>query len=259
MAQRLEPDLAKSYSPNPLIARLGAFTRLSADDRHEIELASQRSVRTVAARRDLIREGEAPRFVYLVLEGWACRYKSLPDGRRQIVSFFLPGDICDLHIYVLRRMDHSVGAITPLKVAEVRREDFQALVKARPRLLQAMWWGELVGTAIQREWTLSLGQRSAFERVGHLFCELFLRLQCVGLTRGDSCEFPMTQLDIAEATGLTSVHVNRTLQEMRREGLIELHGRRLTIPDLERLKATSLFTANYLHLEHEGRALDAVD
>jgi CRP-like cAMP-binding protein len=242
----------------PLTQKLEAFVRLSQDDRAALERLG-RNQREIAARRDLIREGDSPRFVHLVLDGWACRYKTLPDGRRQIISFFLPGDYCDLNVYVLKEMDHSVGAITKLRIADIPREDMDALTGSHPRITQALWWHELVAAAVQREWTLNLGQRSAYERLSHLLVELFLRLQTVGLTRGDSCDFPLTQNDMADATGLTAVHVNRTLQELRRAQLIVLQGRTLTIPDMAALQSAALFNSNYLHLDREGRALDAND
>ncbi|HEX8842043.1 MAG TPA: helix-turn-helix domain-containing protein, partial [Sphingomicrobium sp.] len=127
----------------------------------------------------------------------------------------------------------------------------------RPRITQALWWHELVTTAIQREWTVNLGQRSAYERLGHLLVELYLRLKTVGRAQDGRCDFPLTQNDLADATGLTAVHVNRTLQELRRDGLIELERKQLRILDLERLKDVSMFNPNYLHLEREGRHLDA--
>lgn len=244
---------------SPLALRLEAYTKLSQDDRASVDRLSRKGQREIGARRDLIREGDQPKSIFLVLDGWACRYKQLPDGRRQVVGLFLPGDICDLNVYILKEMDHSIGAITPLKVAEVPRDEFEQLMLEHPRVTQALFWDELVTVSIQREWTLNLGQRTAYERISHLFVELFLRLQTVGLTQANSCDFPLTQVDIADATGLTAVHVNRTLQELRKEGLIELQGRKLTIPDLQALKNAALFNANYLHLEHEGAHLDAND
>ena len=239
-----------------LALRLDAFTRLSSDDKAAISKISNTS-RVIAPRRDLIREGENPKFAHLMLDGWACRYKTLPDGRRQIVAFFVPGDFCDLNVYVLRQMDHSVGAITRLSVADISREDMDRLTARYPRVAQALWWETLVNAAIQREWTLSVGQRTAYERIAHLLAELFLRLRTVKMTSGTSCDFPLTQNDLADATGLTAVHVNRTLQELRRDGLIELERRRLTILDMQRLMEAAMFNANYLHLDHEGRHLDA--
>ena len=224
-----------------------------------LERLTRKNVRDVPARRDIVREGEKPRAVNVVLEGWACRYKQLPDGRRQVVSFFLPGDLCDANIFILKEMDHSIGAITAVRYAEILPADFEDLMAQSPRVTQALWWHELVTAAVQREWTTNVGQRTAFERIAHLFCELFLKLQQVGRTNGTSCDFPLTQIDIADATGLTSVHVNRTLQELRREGLIELANKRLTIPDLAALMNVAMFNPNYLHLDHEGAHLDAND
>lgn len=172
----------------PLILRLEAFTELGQNDRSALERMSPRT-REVPPRRDLIREGDRPKHVFLMLEGWACRYKTLPDGRRQIVSFFVPGDICDMHIYVLKEMDHSVAAVTPLKVAEAGRDEFEALMASHPRILQALYWDALVAASIQREWTLNVGQRTAYERLAHLLCELFLRLEAVGHAKDSSCHF----------------------------------------------------------------------
>ena len=243
-------------SESPVASRLQAFTRLSADDRAALAQVS-RNVRFVEPRRDLVSEGDRPRFVHLVLDGWGSRYKSLPDGKRQIVGLFVPGDFCDVNVYILRHMDHSIGAITRLKVAMITPDEMHALTEGRPRITQALWWHELVTTAIQREWTVNLGQRSAYERLGHLLVELYLRLKTVGRAEDGRCDFPLTQNDLADATGLTAVHVNRTLQELRRDGFIELERKQLRILDLERLKDVSMFNANYLHLEHEGRHLDA--
>jgi CRP-like cAMP-binding protein len=247
------------YVVGTLELHLDAYAKLSSHDRRLLDRLLSRNVRRVEARRDLIREGEKPRGVNVVLEGWGCRYKQLPDGRRQIVSFFLPGDLCDANVFILREMDHSVAAITPLKYAEIAPADFEELMAASPRITQALWWHELVVAAVQREWTTNVGQRTAYERIAHLFCELFIRLRIVGLTDDNSCDFPPTQLDLADATGLTSVHVNRTIQELRRDGLIELHDRKLIIPNLRALKNAAMFNPNYLHLDHEGAHLDAHD
>jgi CRP-like cAMP-binding protein len=136
-------------------------------------------------------------------------------------------------------------------------EEMNALTTDRPRITQALWWHELVTAAIQREWTLNLGQRSAYERIAHLLIELYLRLNNVGRAHNGRCDFPLTQNDLADATGLTSVHVNRTLQELRRDNLIELERRQLQILDMPGLMDAAMFNPNYLHLDHEGRHLDA--
>lgn len=242
---------------NPLARKLERFTKLSEDDREALDAMAAHKVRRREARRDIIREGESPTHLNLILSGWACRYKALADGRRQIVAFFMPGDICDLHVYVLREMDHSIGAITPVTYAEVPRSVFEETTEGRPRLMQAMWWDSLVTAAIQREWTTDIGQRSAIERLGHLFLELFHRQESVGLTRGNECDLPLTQIELADAMGMTPVHVNRMLQELRGLGLIELTGKHLVVPDREGLTRLAQFNPNYLHLQGEGRHLDA--
>jgi CRP-like cAMP-binding protein len=246
----------KIGSGHAVASKIEAFTKLSADDRQALNAVSQ-NVRYVDSRRDLIAEGDKPKYVHLILDGWGARYKTLPDGKRQIVSLFLPGDFCDVNVYIMKQMDHSIGAITRLKVAMITPDEMSRLTHERPRVTQALWWHELVTTAIQREWTLNLGQRTAYERLGHLLVELYLRLRTVGLASNGRCDFPLTQNDLGDATGLTPVHVNRTLQELRRDGLIELERRHLHILDIERLKSVSMFNPNYLHLDHEGRHLDA--
>lgn len=239
-----------------VVSKLEAFTKLSADDKAALARVS-RNVRYVDARRDLVSEGDKPRHVHLVLDGWAARYKTLPDGKRQIVGIFVPGDFCDVNVYILKYVDQSIGAITRLKVAQITPEEMNALTSERPRITQALWWHELVAASIQREWTVNFGQRSAYERLAHLLIELYLRLKTVGRARDGRCDFPMTQNDLADATGLTAVHVNRTLQELRRDRLIELERKQLHILDLPRMIDVAMFNANYLHLDHEGRHLDA--
>lgn len=234
-----------------LTYRLEVISRLSPDERAAIE-ALGRNHREVPPRRDVIREGECPHAVQLVLGGWGCRYKALPDGRRQIVGFIIPGDLCDLNVYILRQMDHSIGAITRMRIAEITREDMDTLAAEHPRATEALWREQLVTESIQREWTLNIGQRNAHERIAHLLVETFIRLQTAGLTDQERCDLPLTQSDLADACGLTAIHVNRTLQELRREGLIELEQKRLRIPDLGGLMEVAMFNPKYLHLDDDG-------
>ena len=238
-----------------IAAKFESFARLSVDDRAALA-GIVSGVRIVEARQDLISEGERPKHVHLVLDGWACRYKQLPDGRRQVVNFLIVGDFCDLNMHILEAMDHSVGAITRLKVAVIAPEEMDALTAGRTGITRALWWHELVTAAIEREWTLNLGQRGAYERLGHLLVELYVRLRIVGCAHNGRCDLPLTQNDLADATGLTSVHVNRTLQDMRRDGLIELARKQLQILDLPRLMEVSTFNPYYLHLDREERNFD---
>ena len=242
--------------PNALTRRLEEYTPLTDADRDELARLCAQSTHTIQAKHDLIREGDTPRSIFVILDGWACHYRSLENGRRQIVDFAIPGDLCDLNLFVLDRMDHSIGAVTRLKVAEVGREVFRRVVTNFPNITTALWWVELVSKSIHREWIVNVGQRSARQRIAHLFCEMYLRLESVGLTEGFSCDFPLTQNEIAETTGLTSVHVNRSVQELRREGLIEFERRRLTIPDMLALQGAGLFNPDYLHIKRLNRHTD---
>lgn len=187
--------------PLSLIRKLELFTKLSASDRDALSRIATDRVRHYAPREDLVREGEPPDAMYIMLDGWACRYKFLEDGRRQIVAFFLPGDVCDFNVFILKEMDHSIAAINQVRVGEVARDSFQDMIDLHPRVTQAFWWETLVNASIQREWTVNLGQRDAIERMAHLLCEVFLRLRGAGRTRGNACEFPITQADLADATG----------------------------------------------------------
>ena len=242
--------------PNALTRRLEEYTPLTDADRAELQRLCTQSTHTIQAKRDLMREGDAPRSFYVILEGWACHYRSLENGRRQIVDYAIPGDLCDLNLFILDKMDHSIGTLTKLKVAEVGREVLHGVVTNFPNITTALWWVELVSKSIHREWIVNVGQRSARERIAHLFCEMFLRLESVGLTDGFSCDFPLTQNDIADTTGLTAVHVNRTIQELRKANLIILERTRLTIPDMLALQGAGLFNPNYLHIRRLNRHTD---
>lgn len=244
---------------NPLVQKLRRFTRLSSSDEEALDAATRSNVSSLGAREDIIGEGDAPAHVNLILSGWACRYKQLADGRRQITAFFVPGDLCDLRIFILKAMDHSIGTLTPVTFARLSRDAILELSDAHPRLSRALWWSGLVSEAIEREWIVNLGQRRATERCAHLMCELYLRLETVGLVNGQAFEWPLTQTELGEAAGLSTVHINRTLQELRASQLIELRGKTLRILDFERLKAAASFSSNYLHLGHEGQQFDAND
>ncbi|UYV15755.1 Crp/Fnr family transcriptional regulator [Porphyrobacter sp. ULC335] len=230
-----------------LFRLLGRYMPLNEADREALSSLEMGPICTREARSDIASEGENPTAVRLLVSGWACRYKDLPDGRRQIVGFFLPGDFCDLNIYILSELDHSIGALTNVRYYDIQPHQFQEVLDERPHLLRALLWHEMVSAGIQREWLLSIGQRSPMERLAHLFVELYYRLQTVGLATGLSFDLPITQNHLAEANGLSLVHLNRTLQEMRREELIELSDKQLRIVDLDRLKRVAMFNSNYLH------------
>ena len=241
-------DPADACRPgNPLEAKLETVANLAADDRDALADLCM-DARDLAPRRNIIREGDKPDHVHLVIEGWAARYKLLPDGSRQITAFLIPGDFCDLHVTILGEMDHSISTLTRSKVAFIPRGKMDELTD-RPRLAKALWWATLVDEAVLRAWLVNVGRRDAFEAIGHLMCELYVRMKNVGLVTDHSFELPLTQEELADALGLTPVHVNRVLQRMRSEGLIVLKRGALEILDYARLVDASGFNANYLHIE----------
>jgi CRP-like cAMP-binding protein len=237
-----------SGQESPVVRRLDALRRLSEAGVAAIKAAVRERVARAAAGEDLACEGDRSDSVRIFLSGWAFRYKALEDGRRQIVSFILPGDTCDAHVYLLSTLDHSIATLTPVTYCELDQAAFERLLSVDRSLAEAFHCETLAGRAIQREWAINLGRRDALERVAHVVCELFERLRVVGLVDGNSFAFPITQMDLADATGLSTVHLNRTLQELRAAGLITLRDRSLTILDFQALATTAMFSPNYLHL-----------
>jgi CRP-like cAMP-binding protein len=242
--------------PNALVRKLESFAQLSEADKRVLNDVIQRNAREVGPRTDLIREGDKPEGVHLILEGFACRYKILPDGTRQIMAYMIPGDFCDLHIFILREMDHSVATLSHCREVEIPRATIIELTEDHPRIARAFWWATLVDEAILRQWLISLGRRDAGKRLAHLICELLLRLQLVGLVSGYTFELPLTQEELADTLGMSGVHLNRMLQDLRRSGMIELQDHSLVVLDRVRLQEYAGFDPNYLHLrEREGPAL----
>lgn len=230
-----------------LIAKLNAYTRTSSGSEDAINEMASRRIVSLDRGQDIISEGEEPRTVNLLISGWACRYKMMEDGRRQVLAFFVPGDLADLHVYILKAIDHSISAITPIKYARLAPKEFEDLSDGHPKLLRALWWESLVTDSIQREWLVSVGQRDALESVAHLACELFARLKTVGLVDGNQCDFPLTQLDMADALGMTQPHVSRTITQLNKTGFVTLKRGRLEVRDLVKLQQLAAFNPNYLH------------
>ncbi len=231
---------------NVLARKLELFGELPPSDRELLdEIVS--APRQVEADTDLIREGERPNHVHVVIQGLACRYQMLEDGKRQITAFLLPGDFCDLHVFILKAMDHNIATLTESSVAIVPRTKVLELTE-RPALARALWWATLVDEATLRATVVNIGRREAEERVAHLFCELHLRLQAVGLADGGTFELPLTQAELADAMGISAVHANRMLQSLRQRHLIRVSTKSVTILDVPRLRELSGFDPNYLHL-----------
>lgn len=210
-------------------------------------------VREYRADQTVVRRNRELSESLLLLNGWMARTKDLADGGRQISELQFSGDFTDLHGFTLKRLDHNVVTITPCRIGVVPHERIRALIERFPHLGRVYWLMTNLDAAIHREWTVSLGRRSALARMAHLFCEILVRLGVSGLAENDSYEFPLTQQELGECLGLTAVHVNRTLQELRRRDLIEVENRRARILDLPRLKSAGEFDPYYLYLEKQPR------
>jgi len=234
---------------NALVKKLEGYVSLDAEDKHLLN-SVLKEPRTVPAHVDLATEGDKPVFVHLILEGFACRYKFTAEGNRQIMAFLLPGDFCDLHVFVLKKMDHSIATISKCIVVDIPCEDILKLLE-RPRVSLALWCAALVDAAVLREWLVNVGQRHAAQRLAHVLCELLLRLRIVGLA-DKGFELPISQIDLADTIGTSPVHLNRVLQELRRANLIAWNGDNLAIKDIDALMKFSGFNPNYLHIGKDG-------
>lgn len=210
-------------------------------------------VRGVEANAAIVPEGPRGANLHVVLDGWAARCKMLENGARQIPALLLPGDICDLDALHLDRLNWATLAVTRCTVAAVPREGLLTLMDRYPGLREGVYRIAAVENALGTEWTVCLGRRSARERLAHLLCELLARLQAVRAAGDSGFTLPLTQEEIADVLGLTAVHVNRMLQTLRGEGLVQLRGRRLHVPDTEALRRLAGFDGRYLHLPSEGR------
>ena len=241
------------HSQNPLVRKLEGFACLSDANRTALESLSA-PVETVPAHTDLVREGDKPKGILLVLEGMAYRYKIRANGARQIVAYLVPGDMGDLDVALLDRMDHSIGTFSSCKLVWIKPEVLAGIQQDHPDIARGFRMSTLVDEATLREWVLNVGSRSSIERLAHLFSELLLRLQVVGRANEDSYELPIRQGELADTTGISNVHVNRSLMELRRQGLITLEGRTLRILDVPALRALAGFKANYLHLGERSAA-----
>lgn len=240
---------------NPWRMKMEQFTRFSPQEIATLDdLVSRRTLQHEQGE-DIIAEGFHSPDCHVVLAGLACRYKVMPDGGRQIMAFLVPGDLCDAEIFILKAMDHGVAAMTPSKTALVSSKIMKEMLRGPGCLGEALWWGTMTDLGVLRERIIDHGRRDARERVAHLFYEMLVRYRMIGEAKDDAFDFPITQTDLADATGLTSVHVNRTLKQLRTEGVLEFRNKRVVVLDAERLKAVAGFDASYLHLDraHDGR------
>lgn len=199
--------------------------------------------------RHLVGEGDYPRHLHILEQGWAAKVKMLPDGRRHFATLLLPGDICDLDGLHLRKYDYGVVALTRCTVSRLDRDAVLALCDENRAVARLLTWLAFVENAVLNEAALSLARRSARDRLAHLLCELMLRLARIGFARADGYDLPLSQERIADALGLTSVHINRTFKQLRTERLASLSRQRLTLLDWDELRRGAGFSPDYLHLD----------
>jgi len=235
-----------------LLLKLRARDDVSADEEGllrslPIEIRVQRPGKT------LVRAGVALTECTLLIDGIVCRYRDLADGQRQIMELHIAGDFLDLHSFLLKRLEHNVGSLTPVQFALVPHEAIRVITEQSPHLSRLLWFSTLLDAAIHREKILSIGRRSAVARIGHILNELYVRLKLVGLAGENRYALPLKQADLADATGLTSVHVNRMLRKLRNDEIVTFRGGEVIIHDWERLQRIAEFNSIYLHLERRPR------
>lgn len=231
---------------NRFIDKLHGFNALNGDDVAALAKATSKP-RKIAVKQDLIREGDRPGPVFIILEGWACRYKILPSGTRQVLAFLMPGDCCDLHVGLLAEMDHSIQTITPAVVATIERGEMDVIMGDHPAVAKAMYIGQLIDGGTMRAWITSMGRRASAERVAHLMCELYLRARNIGLASTEPFSLPASQLLLADALGMTPVHLNRVIRDLRLSGALSLQSGNIIIADTIKLVQIAGFDENYLH------------
>jgi len=237
--------------PNPFIRKLDNFEKLLKADREALLNASE-AVETFRARSILIQEGERPRGAYVVLKGFACRYKILGEGERQIVDFVVPGDMCDGYHFVPRGIDHSISTLSASEIALINHRRFLAITQEFPRIARALWYSSLIEEAILREWVANVGRRPADMRIANLLSELFVRLTVVREAKANAFDLPVSQIDLADATALSTVHVNRILRRLREKQILTVERGSVHVRDAARLMKFAKFNANYLRFNQQN-------
>ena len=228
---------------------------LSEEEQQVLEAAVS-NVRSVPARTTVMRRGELVNHSTLLVEGFMCRYLDDRDGYRQLLSLHVPGDFVDLHGFPMKHLDHDIATLGVCTIATVEHRTLSEILARHPRLTRWLWFSTLLDAAIHREWIFRLGRLGAEGRVAHLFCELNARLEMVGLAADGRFSLPATQADVAEACGITGVHVNRVLRLMRERGLVSFRSGEVRILDEAGLRALAEFDPVYLYGEHSAWVTD---
>lgn len=238
--------------PSPFASKLASYVALSPLELSEVASLHKRR-RSFVAGRDLVHQGMADQAAYILASGWACSYKLLRNGSRQIVGFQIPGDFLGLSSLMLHISDYSIEPITDIEVSEVFAADLMSAFEKMPRLAMANWWASSRDEAMVVEHLVGIGRRDAVGRMGHFLLELASRLELVGMGSEDGYDCPLTQYLLADALGLSAVHVNRVLRELREAGLVTFRDGHVTIHNYKGLADLSDFDQTYL--DHSGPLL----
>jgi CRP-like cAMP-binding protein len=238
---------------NPLTMKLEQFTSFDPEERQRLDQLLSYPTKTYARGKTIIREGEKVDDIHLVLTGLAARSKTLRSGARQFMALLVPGDLCDVEVFVLEGMDHDIVAMTETTCVLVPAKVIEGLLTESTKLTKALWWSTMTDSAVLREWIVDHGSRDSIDRIAHLMCEMLIRYRIIGETTDDSFPFLLNQEELADATGMTPVHVNRMLQQLRSQGLIELTGKVLTVLDPKGLQQLAKYESSYLHLVRTER------
>jgi CRP-like cAMP-binding protein len=241
------------HATDLLLRKLQAISQLPEAERAEA-VSIVGIVQVVEPHKEIVEDGSSPTHSCLLVSGLAFRYKILPEGRRQILSFHIGGDILDLYSFVLRKMDHAIASITPCTIAKIQHSSLERVMDKYPHLAKVLWRDTLIDSAIYREWMINIGRRTAEQRLAHLICEMFCRMHTVGLAQEHSFTFPVTQTDIADCLGISLVHVNRVVKKLREDGLLTFERSSVVVEDWDRLFDFSEFDSTFLHTNKSENA-----
>lgn len=244
--------LSKSIVPTQNLLR-NRLAELTGDDRNVLEKAISQ-VRSYPAGQVLVREGMPVNVSTLLVKGFMTRHIDSPFGTRHLVAVHIPGDFVDLHAYAFKKLDHDVGTLTDVTVATFPHSALDHVLNINPRLTRRLWFLALLEGAMHRHWIYRLASLTAMQRVSHFLCEMNARLIGIGASDGNTFSLPMTQANLGEVRGLTNVHVNRVLRELREDGLCHIRASHVHINDLKRLVSRASFSPDYLHLNPESAA-----
>jgi len=243
----------RSVALKQILKKLSAIGELSTEERAEVATLLG-TMRRVEKRRDIVQDGSSPNHSTLLVEGLACRYKLLANGERQILSFNVPGDIVDLYSFVLRKMDHAILSLSNCVICEIPHESIKKVAATHAHLLKLLWRDTLVDSSVFRTWMINNSRRLGEARAAHLFCEVYTKLQSVGLAEDDGFGLPISQVDLGDCLGMTPVHVNRVMKQLKDDGLLTMNKGYVRILDWKKLVAFASFDPGYLQLTEEAEA-----